>query len=143
MDTSGKKGLVSLKNQKKTIKMKHPMPSVVNLGQNVIGIPNEAYCNKNIISVKFNKILKTIGNNAFEKNSITEVKIPDTVKKIGKLAFANNKLKKVYLPKELKIIGKDAFKNNSELEVVHMPSVFAANKYEIFDNNSKIKFVFY
>ena len=87
--------------------------------------PNE-FANKNLLSVKIDESIISIGYDAFRNNKIKELIIPDNVEKIGFQAFSENSIEKLKLSAKLEIIEK---------------SVFSDNKIKKFDIPDKVKII--
>ena len=84
-------------------------------------IGNEAFAEKQLISVKIPDSVTHIGDWAFEENQLTSVNIPDSVTSIGDWAFAGNQLLKVSIPDSVTHIGDWAFAGN-QLSKVNIPN---------------------
>ncbi|MCL2183501.1 MAG: leucine-rich repeat domain-containing protein [Chitinispirillia bacterium] len=67
-------------------------------GMPVSAIGHQAFADKGLTSVTFNKGIKSIGPGAFLRNLLTEVTIPDSVTEIGDCAFSDNPLRHAAIP---------------------------------------------
>lgn len=87
------------------------IPNTIN-GEAVVGIGNNAFNKKGLMSVELNKDLKTVGNYAFAVNDLKSVVLPDGLETIGIGAFQSNYLISVEFPSSVKTIDNWAFAFN-------------------------------
>ena len=78
---------------------------------NVVGIGNEVFSNKSLISVTIPSGVETIGKRTFyECYDLRSVKLPETITSIGDEVFQNcNVLDTISIPSNIKSIGYNAF----------------------------------
>jgi hypothetical protein len=81
-------------------------------GKPVIEIGEDAFEEKEIISVTIPNSITVIGENAFANNLITVMTIPNKVITIENDAFADNQLADVIIPNSVTSIGDKAFNGN-------------------------------
>jgi len=78
----------------------------------VTGIENEAFKDKDLISVTIPNGVTFIGDNAFQNNQLTSITIPNSVTSVGKEAFLKNQLTSVTIGNKVTAIGDAAFGEN-------------------------------
>ncbi len=124
-------------------------------GEAVIGIGEEAFKEKGLVSVEFPETIEVIGRSAFKENQIHLVDLGDNIKVIGAGAFYYNQLTSVQLPKELLRLEGYAFKSNplknvelnEKVQVIEKESFPLRDELDILkpsnsDNSIEYKFVF-
>ncbi|WP_187240427.1 leucine-rich repeat protein [Secundilactobacillus malefermentans] len=95
----------------------------------VLGIADEAFKRKNLISVVIPEGVTYIGESAFEDNELITVSIPKSIREIGDNAFKDNQLIEVEILEtsgETYQFGEGIFANN-ELQVLSSPVALYGN----------------
>ena len=103
-------------------------------GSEVVGIGDEAFRDKGLLSVKMPNTILIVGENAFNKNELTSVMFSDQLMLIEGSAFASNNLESISLPSQLLGIGDSAFSNNMLKKVILPDSVMDIWKYAFSKN---------
>ena len=108
--------------------------SDIKIPSNITSIGNYAFCgyggswydkdNDNVINIKLNDRLTTIGDYEFSKMYyLKEIELPDSILSIGKGAFASDtQLKSIIIPPKVKVISDSLFENCLNLESVAFPN---------------------
>jgi len=78
----------------------------------VTHIGNNAFRNKNLVSITIPEGVIQIGDRAFYNNQLTNIRIPDSVKTIGYGVFYGNFLTNVIIGNGITRIGVDSFNDN-------------------------------
>ena len=103
-------------------------------GLPVTKIGNNAFRDRNLISVTIPSSVTHIGEGAFYGNQLTSVTIPNSVTTIEHSAFRNNQLTSVTIPNSVTTIEPSVFRNN-QLTSVTIPSSVTSIWHEAFYNN--------
>ncbi|WP_282038127.1 leucine-rich repeat protein [Saccharicrinis aurantiacus] len=115
------------------------IPSMLK-GQTVVEIGDEAFKEKDIISVELPPSLVEIGSSAFSKNNMLSVSLPQSIKTIGSQAFYNNDIASLELPNGIENIDSEAFASNSIISLT-LPSSLKDIGNKAFYHNWKMTLV--
>jgi predicted metalloprotease len=100
----------------------------------VTSIGNDAFSNKNLVSVVIPNSVTSIGRGAFSVNQLTSVIIPNSVTSIGEWAFSSNQLTSVIIPDSVTSIGDSAFRDNQLTSVIISNSVTSIGEWAFTRN---------
>jgi hypothetical protein len=84
----------------------------VTIPNGVTSIGDGAFANNLLITASIGSGVTAIGEKAFQKNQLTSITIPNTVTSIGAEAFSENQLTSLTIPNSVTSIGAYAFSNN-------------------------------
>ena len=121
---------------KKETLLKHPfivIPSTWK-GQTIIGIGQEVFARKNLISVILPSNIVNIGKMAFTNNYLNSVTFPEGLISIEQDAFKQNFLEIITLPASLVSLGTGAFTKNLITEIASFGGLTTINSWTFEDN---------
>ena len=107
---------------------------LIQLGGNLVEIPERWFNNQNIVYISIPNTVQTIGESAFEDNQIRDLIIPNSVHTIGRYAFRNNKIQYLIISNSVQTISASAFRDN-KIQYFEIPdSVHTIGAYAFYDN---------
>ncbi|MBO5702144.1 MAG: leucine-rich repeat domain-containing protein [Clostridia bacterium] len=112
----------------------------VTVPEGVIGIGDRAFYSTELVSVKFNRDLKTIGEEAFAYViNLSELNLPEGLESIGKQAFnGSNDIKDIYIPGSVREIGWGAFQHCFEATTITIGEGATKLGPYVFDGCDKV-----